>query len=155
ERLQRHLGREIGVAAKLEEAAGAGTGLVVFGQVAPGLTHDPYGRIRRGLAQKRAQERIVAWSGHAVACTARPAAALKANAAGANAPSGTRPPNGRIGGLRGSPTRPATGRGERPRPRTPWQPKSHSWPRLRYRRARCHADRARPRTRRAVVRPDR
>ena len=60
---------------------------------------------------------------------------LRAGNSGAT-PSGTRRPRARTGGLRGSPTRPATARGACRRPRTPWAPTCDS---SRCRRRRCRA----------------
>ena len=57
--LQRHLGREIGARAQVHEATGALSRGVVLRQVAPGLPHQPYRRVRRRLAAQGAQQRIV------------------------------------------------------------------------------------------------
>ena len=53
ERLQRHLGREVGVRRQAHEAAGAGARRAVLGQVAAGLAHQPDRRVRRSAATGR------------------------------------------------------------------------------------------------------
>ena len=56
DRLQRHLGGQLGVVAEIQEAAGPGPGGVVFRQVALGLAHQPHRRPGLGLARQGAEE---------------------------------------------------------------------------------------------------
>ena len=59
DRLQGDLARELGRLRQCEETSRLAARLVVLGQVAAGLPHDPDRRVRRGLAQERAQENVV------------------------------------------------------------------------------------------------
>ena len=63
DRLQRHLACELGRLREREEASGLEPRLVVFGEVAPRLPHDPHRRVRRRLAQQCPQEDIVRHGG--------------------------------------------------------------------------------------------
>ena len=63
ERLERDLDGQLRVATGLEDVSLA-TELAVFGQVAPGLAHEPHGREVHGLAAQRAQEAIVHGAQH-------------------------------------------------------------------------------------------
>jgi len=54
-RLQRDLGRKLRRVAQVEEAAGLGPDLMVLGQVAAGLPHQPNRRRRQHLARKRCE----------------------------------------------------------------------------------------------------
>ena len=58
-RLQRHLGRELGGIAEVEEAPGPRPDRPVLGQVAAGLPHQPDRRHRQGLAAQRPHQRPV------------------------------------------------------------------------------------------------
>ena len=124
-----------------QKTAGPRARGVVFGQVASRLPHEPHRRVRRRLAQQRAEERVVLQvrplRSRRGTCRAvregstrslqeggpRPPASFTGRAprqrGNPMSPSGTRPPRARIAGLRGSPTPRATGRAAcRPR-RTP------------------------------------
>jgi hypothetical protein len=70
DRLQRHLGGALRALAELEEAVTRAQG-AVGRQVAPGLTHEPHGRVRRGLAARGAQKRCV-FGRHATHTLTRP-----------------------------------------------------------------------------------
>src|SRR5207245_10814074 len=59
DRLQGHLAREFGRLAQIDEAAGARARGAIFGQIAPGLAHDPHRRCIDGFAPECAQETIV------------------------------------------------------------------------------------------------
>ncbi len=64
ERLQRHLGGQIGARAKRQEASGAPARRVVLGKVAAGLAHQPDRRVVGRLAPERAEQRIVLQRNH-------------------------------------------------------------------------------------------
>ena len=57
--LQSHLGGEVHIRRQPHEAAGLGAHRPVFGEVAPGLAHQPHRGVRRGFAKTRAQEGVV------------------------------------------------------------------------------------------------
>ncbi len=59
QRLQRHFAGEFRILRQRHEAAGAGAGGAVFGQVAAGLAHDPDRRGVGGLTAQGAQEAVV------------------------------------------------------------------------------------------------
>jgi hypothetical protein len=63
QRLQRDLAGQLRVLAQLQEAAGAAPGLVVLGQVASGLAHQPDRGVVDGLAQQGTQEGVVLGAG--------------------------------------------------------------------------------------------
>ena len=131
---------------------------VVFGQIAPCLAHQPYRRVRRGLAEQRAEKYVVfEWHRGSVVAAARirqagarphrqgqrgARAVLRFSAAARCCPSGTDRRRARTAGLHGSPRPPATGRGACRRPRRLSAPTSDSLP---CPRARCRADRSRRR----------
>ncbi|MDT4845062.1 hypothetical protein FQZ97_790370 [compost metagenome] len=65
QRLQRHLGGVVHVRCQPHEAARLRARGAVFGQIAPGLAHQPHGRVLGGLAQTGAQESVVLQGGKA------------------------------------------------------------------------------------------
>jgi hypothetical protein len=60
---KRHFAGHLRVLAQLQEAAGAAPGLVVFGEIAAGLAHQPDRRVLDGLAQQCAEEVVVLGTG--------------------------------------------------------------------------------------------
>ena len=59
ERLQRHLAGQFGILAQVEKRAGLLASRAIFGQITPGLAHDPNRRGVGGLAQQRPDQTIV------------------------------------------------------------------------------------------------
>ena len=63
ERLQRDLGRGVGIVDQVEEAALVGPQRAIFGQVAPGLAHQPHRRRIAPLAAQHGEQGLVGVGG--------------------------------------------------------------------------------------------
>ena len=66
--LEGYFSRQLGVFAQIQKAACTGAYSAVFGQVAPGLAHEPHGGVGNGLFGEGAQEGVVLQGGHGGVC---------------------------------------------------------------------------------------